>query len=55
MLFFIFFIMYNINLLAGMVKLQFIINWRDDQIKNVVNDVDMSSLRAPWQTGPYKN
>jgi len=24
------------------------------QIKNV-NNVDMSSLRAPWQNGPYKN
>ena len=23
--------------------------------KNVVNNVDMSSLRAPWQNGPYKN
>ena len=31
------------------------INWRDVQIKNVVNNVDMSSLRAPWQNGPYKN
>jgi len=30
------------------------INWRDVQIKNVVNNVDMSSLRAPWQNGPYK-
>ena len=25
------------------------INWRDVQKKNVVNNVDMSSLRAPWQ------
>ena len=24
-------------------------NWRDVQRKNVVNNVDMSSLRAPWQ------
>ena len=23
--------------------------------ENVVNNVDMSSLRAPWQNGPYKN
>jgi len=22
---------------------------------NVVNNVDMSILRAPWQNGPYKN
>jgi len=22
---------------------------------NVVNNVDMSCLRAPWQNGPYKN
>ena len=25
------------------------INWRDVQRKNVVNNVDMSSLRAPWK------
>ena len=31
------------------------INWTDVQRKNVVNNVDMSSLRAPWQNGPYKN
>jgi len=31
------------------------INWRYVQRKNVVNNVDMSSLRAPWQSGPYKN
>ena len=30
------------------------INWRDIQIKNVVNNVDMSSLKAPWHNGPYK-
>ena len=30
-------------------------NWRDVQIKNVVNNVDMSSLRAPWRNGTYKN
>jgi len=26
-----------------------------EEIKNVVNNVDMSSLREPWQNGPYKN
>jgi len=31
------------------------INWWDVQTKNVVNNVDMSSVRAPWQNGPYKN
>jgi len=31
------------------------INWRYVQKKNVVNNVDMSSLRASWQNGPYKN
>ena len=31
------------------------INWRDVKTKNVVNNVDMSCLRAPWQNGPYKN
>ena len=31
------------------------INWRDVQTKNVVNNVDMSNLRAPWQNDPYKN
>ena len=31
------------------------INWKDVQTKNVVNNVDMSCLRAPWQNGPYKN
>ena len=29
--------------------------WRDVQRKNVVNNVDMSSLRPPWQNGLYKN
>jgi len=29
--------------------------WRQVQRKNVVNNVDMSSLRAPWQNDPYKN
>jgi len=32
-----------------------IINWSDVQRKNFVNNVDMSSLRAPWQNGLYKN
>jgi len=27
----------------------------DVQRKNVVNNVDKSSLWAPWQNGPYKN
>ena len=31
------------------------IHWRNVQRKNVVNNVDMSSLRAPWQNDPYKN
>ena len=31
------------------------INERDVQRKNVVNNVDKSSLWAPWQNGPYKN
>ena len=30
-------------------------NWRDVQRKNVVNNVDVSCLREPWQNGPYKN
>jgi len=30
------------------------INWRDVQSKNGVNNIDMSSLRTPWQNGPYK-
>ena len=29
------------------------INWKDVQRKYVVNNVDMSSLRAPQQKGPY--
>ena len=31
------------------------INWRDVQRKNVINNVDVSSIRAPWQNGPYKS
>ena len=31
------------------------IHWRDVQRKNVVNNVDMSSVRTPWQNDPYKN
>jgi len=31
------------------------INCRDVQRKNVVNNVEMSSLRAPWQNDLYKN
>jgi len=30
------------------------INWRDVQTKNVVNNVDMSCLRAPWQKWPVQ-
>ena len=29
----------------------YIINWRDVKKKNVVNNLDMYSLRAPWQNG----
>jgi len=31
-----------------------ILNWKDVQRKNVVNNDDMSSLRAPRQNDPYK-
>ena len=31
------------------------INRRDVQRKNVVSDVNKSSLWAPWQDGLYKN
>jgi len=31
------------------------INWRHVQRKNDVNNVDISSLGAPWQNGPNKN
>jgi len=31
------------------------INGRDVQIKIVVNNVEKSSLWAPWQNGLYKN
>jgi len=34
---------------------RFNINWRDVQKKNAVNKVDMSSLKAAWQNGPYTN
>jgi len=33
----------------------FNINWTDVHRKNVINNVDMSGLRAPWQNGRYKN
>jgi len=33
----------------------YIINLSNVRRKNVVNNVDMSSLREPWQNGPYKN
>jgi len=29
-------------------------NWRDDHRKNGVNNIDMASVRAPWQNDPYK-
>jgi len=34
-----------------MAIISFNINWRDVQTKNVVNNVDMACLRAPWQNG----
>jgi len=37
------------------IRIHININWRDVQNMNVVNNVDMSCLRAPWQNGPYKN
>ena len=30
-------------------------NWRDIQRKRSVHNVNGSSIRAPWQNGPYKN
>ena len=36
------------------VYITFNINWRDVQRKNVANNVDMISLRAPWQNGLYE-
>jgi len=41
--------------ITGNNRAYHIINWRDVQTKNVANNVDMSSLRAPWQNGPHKN
>jgi len=35
--------------------LEVYINWRDVQRKNVVHNVDMSSSRASWLNGPFKN
>jgi len=29
------------------------INWRDVQRRNVEKNVDTSSLRTPWQNGPF--
>jgi len=34
-------------------KIVDIMKWRDVQRKNVANNVDKSSLIAPWQNGPY--
>ena len=31
------------------------INWRDDERKDIVNNEDMSNLKASWQNGSYKN
>jgi len=31
-----------------------IINGRDVRRKNVINNVDKSSVRAPWQNDPYR-
>ena len=42
-------------LFAGWWFSPFFINWRDVQKKNVVNNVDRSSLRAAWHNDPYKN
>ena len=36
-------------------QLSYYINRRDFQIKNDVNNVDMLSLRTPWQNSPYEN
>jgi len=38
-----------------MLIINYKINGRDAQRENVVNNVDKSSLWAPWQNGPYKN
>ena len=48
---------YVINDSAGIcsISLSGFHNIRDVQRKNVVNNVDMSSLRAPCQHDPYKN
>jgi len=40
---------------ANCVCLVYTINGGDVQRKYVVNNVDKSSLWAPWQNGPYKN
>ena len=45
---------------SGMVDLKpilikWIMNWSGVQRMNVVNNVDILSLRAPCQNGPYKN
>jgi len=38
-----------------MLKAIYNINWRDVHGKIVVNNVDKSSLRGPWQNSHYKN
>ena len=45
----------NLNSDVGSSNNRNIINGGDVQRKNVVNNVDKSSLWAPWQNGPYKN
>jgi len=45
----------NIKFLTLMLSNAVYINWRDVQKQNVVNNEDRSSLRIPWQNGPYKN
>ena len=46
-------IQHNLNNVIKSLHHKYNINWRDVQRKNVVNNVDMSSFRAPWQIGPY--
>ena len=47
-------IFYHLETMTFIKKLWVNINGRDVQRKNVVNNVDKSSLWAPWQNGPYK-
>ena len=45
--------MFFLYVLFGFSPVADNINWKDVQRKYVVNNVDMSSLRAPKQKGPY--